>query len=86
LDAPPEVAVSVAVVAVETADTVAVKLALVEPDATVTEDGTTTDELLLESVTVWPPLAAAAFSVAVQLSVPAPVIELDVQLRLLSTG
>ena len=49
-------------------------------------EGTTTAELLLDSVTVWPPLAAAAFSVAVQLSVPAPVIELDVQLRLLSTG
>ena len=81
MDTPPEAAVSVAVCAVVTDDTVAVKLALVAPSATVTEEGTTTAALLLESVTVWPPLAAAALSVAVQLSVPALVIELDVQLK-----
>ena len=85
-DAPPEDAVSVAVCAVETAVIVAVKLALVAPEATVTDDGTVTDALLLVRLTAWPPLGAAAVSVAVQLSVPAPVIDPLVQLRVLSFG
>ena len=79
-------AVRVAVCAVLTDETVAVKLAVVEPAATVTEAGTVTDELLLARLTVNPPVAAAAFSVTVQLSVPAPVIEPLVQLSPLSTG
>ena len=66
-------AVRVAVCAVLTEEIVAVKLAVVEPAATVTEAGTVTDELLLARLTVNPPVAAAAFSVTVQLSVPAPV-------------
>ena len=45
-----------------------------------------TAELLLARPTVKPPLAAAAFSVTVQLSVPAPVIEPFVQLSALKTG
>jgi hypothetical protein len=45
-----------------------------------------TAELLLARLTVNPPLAAAAFSVTVQLSVPAPVIEPFVQLSALNTG
>jgi hypothetical protein len=56
-----------------TAATVAVNAAVVAPEATVTVDGTVTDELLLPSVTVSPPLAAAVFRVTVQLSVPPPV-------------
>ena len=80
-DAPPDDAVSVAVCAVETAAIVAVKLALVSPEATVTDDGTVTDALLLVRLTAWPPLGATAVSVAVQLSVPAPVIDPLVQLR-----
>ena len=79
-------AVRVTVTAVLTAVTVAVKLAVVAPAATVTEAGTVTDELLLARFTVNPPVAAAAFSVTVQLSVPAPVIEPLVQLSPLSTG
>ncbi len=79
-------AVSVTVCAVLTEETVAVKLALVAPAATVTEAGTVTAELLLARLTVNPPLAAAAFSVTVQLSVPAPVIDPVVQIRPLSTG
>ena len=59
---------------------VAVKLALVAPEATVTDEGTVTAVLLLERLTAWPPLGAAALSVAVQLSVPAPVIDPLVQL------
>ena len=79
-------AVRVAVCAVLTDETAAVKLTVVEPAATVTEAGTVTDELLLARLTVNPPVAAAAFSVTVQLSVPAPVIEPLVQLSPLSTG
>jgi hypothetical protein len=69
-----------------TAEIVAVKLVLVAPAATVTEAGTTTAVSLLDTLTTWPPLPAAAFSVTVQLSVPAPVIDPLVQLNPLSTG
>jgi hypothetical protein len=54
---------------------VAVKLALADPEATVTDDGTVSAALSLVSVTVWPSPSAAVLNVAVQLSVPAPVIE-----------
>jgi hypothetical protein len=47
---------------------------------TSTEVGTVTALLLLARITVSPPLAAAAFSVTVQLSLPAPVMELLLQL------
>jgi hypothetical protein len=69
-----------------TDETVAVKLAVVEPAATVTEAGTVTDELLLARLTAKPPVDAAAFSVTVQLSLPAAVIEPLAQLSALSTG
>jgi len=68
-----------------TAVTVAVKLALVAPDATVTDVGTVTAELLLARFTVRAPLAAT-FSVTVQLSVPAPAIEPFAQVSPLNTG
>jgi len=83
---PPALAVSVTVVLEVTAETVAVKPALVDPDATVTVAGTLTAELLLERFTAKPPLAAAAFSVTEQLSVPAPVMEPSAQLSPASTG
>jgi len=79
-------AVRVTVCAVLTEETVAVKVAVVAPAATVTEAGTVTDELLLARFTVNPPVAAAAFSVTVQLSVPDPVNDPLVQLSPLSTG
>jgi hypothetical protein len=69
-----------------TEDTVAEKLPVVDPAATVTEAGTVTAVLLLARVTANPPLAAATFSVTVQLSVPAPVIDPLVQLSPLNTG
>ena len=69
-----------------TAETVAVKLAVVAPTATVTEAGTETAALLLARLTANPPLAAAVLSVMVQLSVPAPVNDPVVQLRALSVG
>jgi hypothetical protein len=84
-DWPPAVAVRVTVWAVETAETVAEKLALAAPEATVTEAGTTTDELLLARFTV-NPLAAAAFKVTEHESVPAPVKEELVQAIALKTG
>jgi hypothetical protein len=52
---------------------VAEKLALVSPAATVTEVGTVTSFELLDRVTTWPPVGAAAFSSTLQPSVAAPV-------------
>jgi hypothetical protein len=76
----PEDALMVAVCAVLTEAAVAVKDALVEPAATVTDAGTVTALLLLASVTLAPPLGAAALRVTVQASVPEPVMEALVQL------
>jgi hypothetical protein len=75
LDTPLSVAVRVAVCADDTAETVAVKPALVSPASTVTEAGTLTAESLLVRLIVAPPLAAAAFSETVHESLPAPVID-----------
>lgn len=82
----PAIAERVTVCAELTDDTVAEKLALEAPAATVTEDGTVTAELLLEIPTVKPPLAAAAFKATVQASVPAPVMDELVQDSAVSTG
>jgi hypothetical protein len=82
----PALAVKVTVCAVLTEETVAVKLALLAPAATVTEAGTVTAVLLLARLTVNPPLGAAAFSVTVQLSVPAPVMDPLAQVSALSAG
>jgi hypothetical protein len=84
--APPEVAVRVAVPAVLTADTVARKLAVAEPAATVTDDGMDTAVALLVRLTVWPPVPATAFRVTVHASVPEPAIEVLVQLNALKVG
>jgi hypothetical protein len=62
-ETPPALAVSVAVSAEFAGETFAVKLAELAPAGTVTEVGTFTSELLLPTLTVNPPLAAAAFSV-----------------------
>ncbi len=62
------------------------KPAVVAPAATVTIAGTVTALLLLARLTGNPPLAAAAFNVTVQLSVPAPVIDPLAQLSPASTG
>jgi hypothetical protein len=69
-----------------TAATVAVKVTVVAPAATVTLVGTATEALLLERVTAIPPVGAAAFNVTVQLSVPAPVMDALVQLRALNAA
>jgi hypothetical protein len=85
-ETPPALAESVTVCAEDAADTVAEKLALVAPAGTVTEEGTETAALLLASVTVDPPLGAAALRVMAQASVPDPVIDELEQERPVSTG
>jgi hypothetical protein len=85
-ETPPAVAVSVAVCALDTDEAVAVKVALVAPEATVTVEGTVTAVSLLARPTLKPPLAAAAFSVTVHESVPAPVSDELAQVSPLSTG
>lgn len=85
-ETPPALAIRVAVCAEFTGDTFAVKIALLAPAATVTEAGTLTSELLLDSPIVNPPLAAAVFTVTVQLSVPEPVNALLEQLNPVSPG
>jgi hypothetical protein len=54
---------------------------LVVPDETVTDDGTTSADMLLERLITKPFCGAAISVVTVQVSVPAPVIELLAQLR-----
>lgn len=71
-DTPPAVAVSTAVWFVLTAVAVAVKLALLAPDAIVTEAGTVTAVVLLANVTVVAEVAAEVRD-TVHASVPAPV-------------
>ena len=81
LETPPCVAVSVTVCEAVTADTVAVNFALLAPEGTVMEEGTVIVLLLLDRFTTNPELGAAAVSVTVQVSDPAPVIEAIAQLR-----
>jgi hypothetical protein len=69
-----------------TAETVAVKLAVVAPAPTVTEAGMVTALLLLARLTARPPVAAALLNVTVQLSVPAPVMDALEQLNPLRAG
>jgi hypothetical protein len=82
----PAVAVKVTGVAVETEDTVAVKLPVVEPAAAVTDEGTVTAALLLARPTENPPVAAAVLRVTVQESVPEPLMDELVQEMAVSTG
>ena len=71
----PEVAVRVAACAVATEAMVAEKAALVALAGMVTVAGRVTAALLLDRLTLSPPLPAAALRVTVQASVPEPVIE-----------
>lgn len=84
-DTPLEFAVSMTVFDELTAEAVAVNPALVAFAGTVTEEGTATDELVVASATLTPPLGAAVLKVTVQASVPAPVSEPVAQFRLLRT-
>lgn len=79
-------AVTVTVCADVTEETVALNAALVAFAGTVTEDGTATELLLLDRATAMPLLGAAAVSATVQLSDPAPVIDVLPQERELSAA
>jgi hypothetical protein len=70
---PPATAVRVAVWEEVTAETVAVKVALLALAATLTMEGMATAGLLLESATLIPPLGAAPLRFREQLSEPAVV-------------
>ena len=82
---PPTDAVSAAVCAVVTAETVAVNPVVADPAGTVTDPGTLTALLLLPRPTVSPPVPAAALRVTVHASVAEPVTELLAQLNPLKT-
>lgn len=75
-----------ALCAVETADAVAMKPALVAPLETVTDAGTVTAPLLLDKLTTSPPLPAAALRSTVHPSLPGPLTELSLQDSELSVG
>lgn len=75
----PAVAVRVAVWFDVTAETAAVKVAVVAPEDTVTDVGTLTEALLLVSATASPPDGAAAVRLTVHASLPDPVMEPLVQ-------
>jgi predicted outer membrane lipoprotein len=79
------VAVITAVVLELTGDGVTVKLALVEPELTVTEAGTAADPLPLESATLVL-LVGATFRVTVQVEVVGAVMLAGLQVRLVGTG
>ena len=78
---PFNVAVSVALTTVDVVAAVAVNEAADCPDATITLDGTVTDDLLLASATAWPPLGAAALMVTVQFDVAGPVTDPGLQFK-----
>jgi hypothetical protein len=82
----PLVAVSVAVWVALTEETLAVNVAEVKPEGTVTLDGTVTAALSLDSPIVRPPEGAAAVRETVQLSLAAPVIELSTHAKSLRSG
>ncbi|MBI1791167.1 MAG: hypothetical protein HYR60_26865 [Acidobacteria bacterium] len=68
---PPAVAVTVTVWSADGLPAVAVKLAVVEPEATVTEAGTASAALLLDRLTANPPPPAVLVRVTVQLAAAA---------------
>ncbi len=82
----PALAVSVTACAVLTDETVAVNAALVALAGTAKLAGTATAVLLLDRLTLCPPLPAAPLKVTVQLSVPEPVMEPLAQESPLNTG
>ena len=74
-------AVMVAVVAVTTADVLTGNVALTEPAAMVTVDGTVAEELLLESATVTAE-GALAFRITVAVTLDPPRTEVGESVRL----
>ncbi len=68
-----------------TGDGVTVKLAVVEPELTITEAGTEAEELLLESATL-ALLVGVTFRVTVQFDVAGAVMLAELQVRFVGTG
>lgn len=85
-ETPVALAETVTACATFTAETVAEKLPLVAPAASAIEAGTVKAELLLLRLTFNPPLGTAELVATVQLSVPAPVIVVLVQLNFANLG
>jgi hypothetical protein len=85
-ETPAALAETVTACATFTAETVAEKLPLVAPAVSVIVAGTTNEESLLARFTFRPPIGTAALVAKVQLSVPAPVIVLLVQLMRVNCG
>ena len=79
------VAVITAVVLELTADGVKVKLAVVEPELTVTDAGTAAEPLLLDNATLVL-LVGATFTVTVQVAVAGAVTLDGLQVRFVGTG
>ncbi len=79
------VAVIAAVVLELTADGVSVKLAVIEPELTVTDAGTEADPLLLDSARLVL-LVGATFTVTVQVAVAGAVTLAGLQVRFVGTG
>jgi hypothetical protein len=82
----PALAISVTACAVATDEKVAVNAALVALAGTVTVVGTVTAVLLLDRLTLRPPLEAGALSVTVQASVPEPVSDELIQVSALTAA
>jgi hypothetical protein len=85
-EVPPAVAVSVTDCALLTEETFAVNVALVAVAGTVTELGTETALLLLERVTLTPPLGAEPDRLTVHISASDPVIDVLPQFTALTVG
>jgi hypothetical protein len=85
-EVPVALAETVTACATFTAETFAEKFPDVEPAASVTDAGTTNEELLLLRLTARPPVGTARFVVTVQLSVPAPVMVVAAQFSRFSLG
>jgi hypothetical protein len=74
-ETPPVAPISVTVCVVVTADTLAVNTAVTDPAGIVIDAGKTTAVLLLLKLTAIPPVGALDASVAVQVSLPSPIID-----------
>ncbi len=86
LETPPELAVSITDCAVATEEALAKKPAEVTPAGTVSAKGSDSALLLLDSFTTSPPDGAAELSVTLQESVPGPVIDALVQVRVVGAA
>lgn len=85
LELPFKLALMTAVWLLLTLAAVAVKLAELDPPATLTDDGTVKLALLLLSATLDPPLGAAPLKLTVQLDVPGAVTDVGLHVTELTT-